>query len=231
MPIKPLAGDTTMPTISIARNAKNHTGKTFGSLTAIRPVGVDSKRHIQWECQCKCGSLIIVPGTSLCTGNTRSCGCLHLSTVTTHGQNYGNSMTYRIWQGMKQRCVNKNNPDYDNYGGRGIYVCERWMNSFECFVADMGECPSRKHSIDRRDNEGPYCMSNCRWATKVEQDRNKRTNHLITWQGETLCLTAWAERLSMSPATLWCRISKWTLEQAMTTPVKKRVSAVKDDSP
>lgn len=222
MPIKPKAGDTSMPTISIAKNAKDHTGKTFGFLAAIRPVGVDSKRHIQWECRCKCGSLVIVPGSSLCTGNTRSCGCLHLETVTTHGKSNGNSRSHRIWNGLKQRCFNENNPDFEKYGGRGITVCDRWKNSYEAFVEDMGEPPSAKHSLDRRNNDGSYCPENCRWATKIEQDRNKRTNRLITWNGETLCLTEWAERIGVHPATLANRLSKWSLEEAMTTPLITR---------
>lgn len=125
---------------------------------------------------------------------------------------------------MIQRCTNPNDKRYKNYGGRGITVCKRWRNSFEKFLEDMGEPPTKEHSIDRINNNGNYCKSNCRWVTRKEQNRNKRNNRLITYKGKTQCLIEWAEEYNINYDTLWCRIYKygWPIEKALTTPVKKR---------
>lgn len=213
------------PTITLHPHARNLAGSVFGRLTALRPVGVDKRRHVLWECRCACGETAIIPSLSLTTKNTQSCGCYRRETVRTHGQSGSSpnpTRTWRIWQGMKQRCGNSNNPDYANYGGRGITVCAEWIGSFEVFLADMGPCPSTQHSIDRKDNNGPYSPGNCRWATKAEQEHNKRTNHFITWNGQTFCVTEWAERLSMPLGTLFGRIAKWGPERALSTPWKPR---------
>ena len=103
---------------------------------------------------------------------------------------------------MKERCLNPNCRDYNNYGARGISVCDRWINSFENFYADMGPAPSPAHSIDRIDANGNYCPENCRWATKREQDRNKRDTISFTYQGESKKLVEWSELLGIKYTTL-----------------------------
>lgn len=124
---------------------------------------------------------------------------------------------------MIQRCYDSNFPYYYRYGGRGITVCEQWRSSIENFYADMGPKPTRDHSLDRIDNDGNYSPENCRWATCKEQLRNTRANHLITYNGETLCITEWAEQLGMRPNALGLRIAKgWTIERALTQPVRFR---------
>lgn len=128
--------------------------------------------------------------------------------------------TYLSWAAMKARCYCPSTTDYAKYGGRGVVVCERWMD-FENFLADMGERPAGT-SIDRHPNKyGNYEPGNCRWATRKQQQRNLRSNTLIEFNGETLCIAEWAERLGMSQSTLYCRLIKhrWPLERAMTTPV------------
>lgn len=135
--------------------------------------------------------------------------------VTTHGLSA--SPTYKVWQAMHQRCGNLNNPGFHRYGGRGIKVCDRW-NSFENFLADMGEKPAGMF-IERVDNDGDYEPSNCRWATRSEQQRNRRNNRVVTHAGVTLCLKDWALRVGMPPNTLYGRLDKgWDFERAITAP-------------
>lgn len=126
---------------------------------------------------------------------------------------------YTIWGEMKARCLNKNR---ENYGGRGITVCSRWLR-FEEFIKDMGTRPSKNHSIDRIDNDKGYFKENCKWATWKEQSRNKRNNVNITYQGKTQCLPDWAEELGISKSTLQSRInrSNWPIERAFTTLANK----------
>jgi len=123
---------------------------------------------------------------------------------------------------MRQRCVNSNDDEYTNYGGRGIIVCERWMQ-FENFLADMGEPPTSKHSIDRIDNNGHYCPKNCRWATIAQQARNKRNNHRVTYRGTTKSVIEWSENVDIPYNTLIKRLYRgWSVEKTLTTPVNRR---------
>ena len=204
---------------------KNLSKQEFNRLTVGDPVGRDKHRKVLWECTCICGNKLVVQGASLKSGNTQSCGCHHHDIVTTHGQSAsaGNTRTYRLWAGIRQRCLNPANPDWDNYGGRGITVCEQWA-SFECFLEDMGECPSTAHSIDRwPDLNGNYGPGNTRWATRSEQCRNTRGNHNVTIGDETHCVTAWAEIYDIPARTVFSRLHLgWDAVTALTTPVKHR---------
>lgn len=127
--------------------------------------------------------------------------------------------TYNVWSSMKQRCLNKNNPSYKNYGGRGIMVCSRWA-VFKNFLTDMGEMPKNK-SIDRINNNGNYCKSNCRWADKFQQANNRRTNHLLTFKGKTQTVSQWAEELNINNNVIYGRIRiGWSIKKAITTPMR-----------
>lgn len=151
-------------------------GSRFGLLLVQRWVGKTKNRQALWECICDCGNGATVRIDRLRDGVTRSCGCLARSIptpiTTTHGMTY--SLEFRSWQSMKDRCSNPNGKSWKYYGGRGIRVCERWINSFEDFYADMGPRPSLEYSIDRIDVNGNYEPGNCRWATKAQQIANRR---------------------------------------------------------
>lgn len=147
------------------------TGRTFAYLKAIHAVGGG-----YWHCECACGKTSSVLANRLTSGNTKSCGCLKKSVLgmstTKHGK--AGTRTHRIWKAMRNRCNNPSTPRYKDYGGRGITVCQRW-DSFENFLADMGEAPEGK-SIDREDNDKGYEPGNCRWATPSEQNENTRAS-------------------------------------------------------
>lgn len=147
-------------------------GMRFGKLVIKERVpGLKSKSTI-WRCDCDCGGSIVTTWDCI-RRKTRSCGCLYFGRQNnlTHGLTQTNE--YRIWAGMQQRCSNPNRPEYPNYGGRGIRVCERW-GDFELFLGDMGPRPGLEYSIDRINNDGNYEPGNCRWATKSEQQSNRR---------------------------------------------------------
>ncbi len=156
-------------------------GRMFHRLLVVsrapsRPATKGSTRTF-WNCTCECGSPRVARTDALLNGGAVSCGCAH----TTHGHAGGRgkrvSPTYRSWKAMTGRCANATHHAFADYGGRGIRVCERWRDSFEAFLADMGERPAGM-SIDRIDNDGNYEPSNCRWATAKEQSRNRRTGKL-----------------------------------------------------
>ena len=203
------------------------TGQKFGRLTILKRMDKNKRGDYRWLCKCICGKEKIVIGSDLKSGNTKSCGCLRKEQTrerfTTHGHLKDDtaSKTYTSWESMIKRCTNPNNKDYHHYGGRGIKVCQRWRK-FENFLEDMGEPPTEKHSIDRIDNNLGYCKENCRWATRKEQQRNTRRNHMISFHGKIQCLAAWAEELNINYSTLSSRIFilGWSVEKAFTTPVK-----------
>lgn len=159
---------------------KDLSGNKYGRLSVLQRatphISETGQKYSRWECVCECGIVLTVLHSSLVSGNTKSCGCyrreLHIQSSTTHGKS--KTKVYRAYLKMKARCTDKNDVRYEHYGGRGVIVCERWSNSFENFLDDMGEPPSPKHSLDRVEVNGNYEPSNCRWATTTQQARNKR---------------------------------------------------------
>jgi len=160
------------------------TGQRFGRLVCIeRDIG---KGHSRWLCQCDCGARRICLSTNLRRGRTLSCGCLQQENRTIH--NGCGTRTYRIWQNMKARCHGSPGElGRRYYRDAGVTVCERWRNSFEAFLEDMGHCPDGL-TIDRIENDKGYEPSNCQWASRKEQRLNSSRIHLVSANGQDVCL-------------------------------------------
>lgn len=172
--------------------------------------------------RCACGNVRLNTSARLRVHQPNSCGCLVRKKVRSdwHGQIL--SPEYGIRQRMKARCLRETSPDFKRYGGRGITVCDRWL-SFVNFMDDMGRRPSRLYSLDREDNDKGYSPDNCRWATKVQQDNNRRSNREIEFDGRTMTYREWERQLGLPKNRLWDRINTqgWSVHRAMTTPLKK----------
>jgi len=197
---------------------KNLAGKKFGRWSVVAYAGRSKGKHSLWDCICECGTEKTVLGLHVVRGASKSCGCL--SSETTAKRNISHGMTgtpeHQTWQRMKQRCLYKKISNYHDYGGRGIKICDRWKDSFENFLADMGNKPSQKHSIDRIDNNGNYEPGNCRWATRTEQNRNTRQNRLLTFQGKTQCVSEWADELKIPAMAIRRRLHcEWSTKDAL----------------
>jgi len=194
-------------------------GQRFARLTVIRPVkpGLISRFVVR----CDCGVEREVHATNLRNSTTRSCGCLQREEFSARRKKHGlsESPTYATWLNMRTRVTNPKRDFYDCYGGRGISICDAWSD-FAVFLADMGERPSSAHTLERVDVNRGYAPDNCVWATIDEQANNRRSNHRLTFKGETLTLTQWARRLGLNVGTLSSRIhnSGWSVEKALSTP-------------
>lgn len=203
------------------------TGQRFGRLIIIQRVENDKRGNSRWLCLCDCGKEKIIRSSHLRSGAIKSCGCLLKEKTrqrfTKHGHNRIGKITstYGSWQSMKQRCTNPNYIDYHNWGGRGIKICKRWMK-FSNFLEDMGECPPGL-TLDRKNNNKNYCKSNCGWATRLQQMRNMRSNHLITYNGKTQTLIEWSEEVNIKAPTIRKRLKLgWSVERTLTVSVQKR---------
>lgn len=185
------------------------TGRKFGRITVIDLSGVSKNGKKVWNCVCDCGVEKRILSGSLLSGRTKSCGCLSVDTsrenATIHNHCYEN--IYSIYKGIKSRCYNKNHKNYSTYGGRGVIMCDRWLNDVNLFILDMGPRPSTRHSVDRIDNNGNYEPSNCKWSTQKEQCNNNSRNHPITWNGITKNIGQWAELTGINRNTIRDRIN------------------------
>ena len=211
-------------------------GQRYGRMTVASIIAGTVGPYRQCVCRCSCGTVIAVLTNNLLKGNTRSCGCLRRETArakeTTHGRTA--TRAYQSWSGMKDRCTNPKSKAWGRYGGRGITVCRRWLHSFAAFHADLGDPPPGT-SLDRIENdkgywcgkpECPECgplgrTPNCRWATPTTQSRNRSNGIVVTHDGRTQHLAAWAEEVGVSYITLYRRIycRGWDIGRALTTPI------------
>ena len=207
---------------------KNELGNKYGRLLVIEQVASINEKAA-WLSRCDCGNTKIVTGDSLRTGKVSSCGCYQKEMYGLSSKTHGMSktQTYRSWQEMKTRCFDKTSVSYKNYGGRGITVCKRW-DKFENFIFDMGVRP-KGATLDRIKTNKGYSPSNCKWSTRTEQNRNKRSNILISYKGEKLCLSEWCEKLNLKYPRTYNRIvvNKWPVAKAFeTSSLKPYLDAV-----
>lgn len=208
------------------RERENITGKKYGFLTAIKFIRRD-KTHYYWLFKCDCGKEKIMDKTHVKTGHSKSCGCkvaeLCRKFHTKHGHtsNRKFSKEFSTWAGMLDRCFNKNNNHFKNYGGRGITVCNRWKSSFQNFFDDMGVKPYGK-SLDRIDNNGNYELSNCRWATHREQQNNRTNNNILELYGQKDTMSNWCRKFGITTSLFDNRKRlNWSIEKIFTTPKRK----------
>lgn len=212
---------------------KDLSGMIFGSVIAVDYVGKNKDGDLMWLCRCNfvkngmaCGKYFEVRATSLVAGKTQSCGCSSITHGLTRG---GKPPAYKSWIAVKDRCFNKESTAWPDYGGRGITMCKGWDESFESFDRDLGRRPPLT-SIERIDNNGHYscghcpeCVEkhwpmNCRWATAKDQARNRRSTVMITHDGKTQSLAAWAEQYGIDLRKLWDRLYRYKM------PVAKALS-------
>lgn len=165
--------------------ASDLSGMRFGRLTAVERVGSTPKGHAVWKWRCDCGNVKEIMATNVKRGLVQSCGCANVERITKHG--YCGSPTYAAWTGMKARASGNGDRNRKYYADRGISVCDRWLDSFDAFLADMGECPPGL-TLERIDNDGHYEPNNCEWATRAQQSANTRRTHRIAIEDEMVCL-------------------------------------------
>ena len=193
-------------------------GDKFGRLTVVKV----TRGVMAISCRCVCGTRVAPHRGNLIAGRTRSCGCLHHERITRHGQQ--GSPEYAIWQAVVQRCTNKKNRSYKNYGGRGIKLYPAWRD-FRVFIKAVGPRPHGKGrmTIERKNNERGYVPGNVRWAPYSVQNRNKRTNRYLTYRGRRQCLIDWARETGVSTPTIIRRLAEgWSVSRALTTPPLER---------
>lgn len=189
-------------------------GDRFNMLVFIK--AIHEKGYLKWVCRCDCGKIHAMVPSNIRTGRAKSCGCWKRTKRTP----LVIRQVRHCWGSMIHRCHCENDPYYHNYGGRGISVCERWRNSLTDFAADMGPRPSPKHEIDRINNNGNYEPGNCRWATRIEQSRNRRDNQWIEFGGRRMIAADWAKELGLaSSASITKRIARWGTERSLTTRI------------
>ena len=193
-------------------------GKRFGKLIVVSYFGKKG-RYINWNTKCDCGGEKVVSRGHLRSGRTKSCGCINKLMMTKRMTIHGNYYTpsYRIWKSMISRCTYPTNISYKNYGGRGITVCNRWMDSFKNFYHDMGDVP-RNMTLERVDNNKNYNPDNCKWATDKEQANNRRSNNILSYNGRSMNISQWAIVLNIKRKTLSWRIHNgWSIQRAFAT--------------
>ncbi|MDQ1281602.1 MAG: hypothetical protein QG670_2867 [Thermoproteota archaeon] len=225
---------------------KDITNQRYGILTVEKPAFSDKNHKWHWLCKCDCGNTCIVDGRYLRKGKKLSCGCVRVVNengriITRKGRTgqsrkgipnpknlihgFGKTRLATTRNNMMQRCYNPKHKSYPQYGGRGITVCDEWINNLPSFY-EWAVASGYKDNltIDRIDNNGNYCPENCKWSTSIEQGNNQRTNRHITYQGKTLTPTQWGRELKIAVHLIRNRIFKlgWTVEKTFLTPAREK---------
>lgn len=221
---------------------KNLTDKQFGRLKVIKKIGLNKQYKMVWLCQCVCGNFIKVVSSNLLNGTTKSCGCL-LSEKTIE-RNINRSNLYgatastnnnikrlsHIYQGMKRRCYNKNNGDYNYYGGRGIKICKEWLNSKDGFINfydwAINNGYEKTLTIERKDVNGNYSPKNCTWATMKIQGNNKRNNHIIKINNEYKTISEWSDTSNINYGTLISRLHNTNNEENLLSNKNQNITYI-----
>lgn len=190
-------------------------GKQFGKLLVLSRSEYSKTAHAYlWNCQCECGNIVKVSGNNLKNGHTKSCGCLKIKKQKTH--ELSDTRLYNIFYNMKSRCYNTKNPYFYNYGGRGITICNEWLNDFTAFYNwAITNRYKDNLQIDRIDVNGNYEPTNCRWVTIIQNSNNKRTNRYETYMGETHTIAEWAKILGINKSTLYNRLTRHSFVEAI----------------
>lgn len=209
------------------RKAVDMTGYKFNNCEVL--YRVENRYGVaHWKCKCRCGKLFVSAGSNIRKGKTNSCGCYQKEKVSNTRKTHGKSESrlYGVWESMKQRCNNPNNPNYNRYGGRGIKIYSNWNNSFESFSnwAYANDYHDNL-TIDRVDNNGNYEPENCRWVDCRAQSRNRNSNRLLKFQGKELCVAEWSDLTGINSNTILNRLSRgWSVEETLSTPIEHKYS-------
>lgn len=207
-------------------------GKKFGRLYVVSFVGLNHRKEAVWRCKCDCGNEINVRSRPLRIGHTKSCGCLKIEEEKTraehpHKKTHGlsNSRLYTIWLNMKARCLNRKNEHYNDYGGRGITICQEWLDDFMNFynwAIENGY--SDDLSIDRINVNGNYEPSNCRWVCETTQANNKRNNKIVEYKGQKKTIHQLAKENNVNYSCLRWRIENgWDIDEALNKPSQRKI--------
>lgn len=197
------------------------TGRPFGRWVVIEEAGRDGSGAVMWKCRCACGTEKTVHGPNLLHGRSTSCGCRSREVTAARSRTHGQVGTplYKSWADMISRTTRPTDPEFHNYGGRGITACPQWIQSFEAFARDMGPTYREGLTLERVDVNGPYSPENCSWATRKAQARNKRSTVRVEFRGAVKPLIEWCELLGLAYQATYYRIHRygWSVDRALTT--------------
>lgn len=212
--------------MSRGKTAPDITGQTFGRLTVVSRAENNKRGKAMWTCQCSCGQEVTVLGRDLRSGHTKSCGCYKMEKIMAKTETHAMSHTdiYFIWSSMKQRCGNSKHPEFENYGGRGIEVCQEWRDNFEPFLEwALSNGYQKGLNLGRKNINGNYEPSNCTFVTNQELVRNRTVSRYITYNGKTQTLLEWANETGLRYGTLLWRIrTGWPVDCALFEPVHRK---------
>lgn len=214
---------------------KDWTNQRFGKLVVVKYLYTNKRRKAVWLCKCDCGNYTEQPSERLVTGNTRSCGCLHIEATkknirkaiehNTINKTVEERDIYKKFQQMKKRCYSPKCKAYNNYGGRGIDICSEWLNDYRTFIEwSLNNGYQKGLSIDRIDNNKGYYPENCRWVNNLTQQNNKRNNRYLEFEGEKYTIAEWSRIKNIPAPTISDRLRrKYTIDKVLNSNYTRKV--------